>query len=117
MVVPVQRIGIRSVAVMLVAATLALTGCSATSTTSTIAISIADGKVDPSGERVEVTKDQLVTLQVTSDAATTLHVHGYTEFEVPKGGPTSFEFAADKVGAWEIETHDPAMIVVTLVVR
>lgn len=55
---------------------------------------------------VEVTKGDVVTLQVSSDAAGEVHVHGYEiEKEVEAGGTVQVKFTADIDGKFEIEQH------------
>lgn len=55
---------------------------------------------------VEVTKGDVVTLQVSSDAAGEVHVHGYEiEKEVEAGGTIQVKFTADIDGKFEIEQH------------
>ncbi|WP_235997047.1 cupredoxin domain-containing protein [Aestuariimicrobium ganziense] len=109
------------VAVVVLALLVVLTGCSGSSKapqTATMTIVIADGSVSPNGQRVEVRKGGTVTLEVTTDKATIIHVHGYEiEVQANPGAPTTHEFTADKPGAFEIETHDPAVIVGQLVVK
>lgn len=111
----------RRVLACLVAALLLLTGaCSSTSASGplTIAVTIAHGKVSPSGATYDVSKGTPVTITVTSDSADTIHVHGYEiEKDVVSGTPLSFTFTADQTGSFEIETHVIEATIATLNVR
>lgn len=107
---------------VLVLAVLALAGCTAPAAappaTHEIAITLADGAVDPSGGKVDVARGDTVVLLVTSDRADTIHVHGYDlEFDIDPGGTARVEFVADNVGRYEIESHDPALLILQLQVR
>ena len=84
-------------------------------------ITIADGSVTPSGEKVEVAVGQEVELNVTSDADDEIHAHtddadGY-ELEVKAGVPTSGRFTLASAGSFEVESHHLEKIIVILNVR
>lgn len=81
-------------------------------------ITIADGAVEPSGDRVEVASGQPIDLVVTSDAAGSIHVHSdpEQEFEVVEGTQT-FKLAIDRPGVVTVELHDPEAVIVQLEVR
>ncbi|MFV0429583.1 MAG: hypothetical protein ACK5KO_09195 [Arachnia sp.] len=52
-----------------------------------------------------------VTLTVTSDAATQVHVHGYEMVaDVTPGEPVELSFVANMSGVYEIETHPDSII-------
>jgi hypothetical protein len=59
-------------------------------------------------EDLEVTSGEKVRLNVTSDAADEIHVHGYDLTKtIPEGGGTvRFRFTADREGIFEIESHE-----------
>ncbi|MGW5361623.1 cupredoxin domain-containing protein [Actinopolymorpha pittospori] len=83
-----------------------------------LSVTIADGKVSPNAERAVVSRGSTVRIQVTSDAADAIHVHGYDkEVEVSAGTPASLEFVADTTGRFEIETHETDKLVYELVVQ
>ncbi len=83
----------------------------------TLDVVIADGKVSPNAERVEVKVGTTVILSVRSDVADELHVHGYDEeLAVEPGTPATLEFAADEPGRFEVETHESDRLVYQLVV-
>ena len=106
------------------AAAVVLAGCSrepegaATPTDVTVAIVMKDGALSPNAARVNVVKGATVTVTVDSDQDLHVHVHGYEEEIIAKPGePAEVSFVADLVGSFEIETHDPAVVVAQLVVR
>ena len=81
----------------------------------TIEVTIKDGTVDPSGERVEVSAGEEIQLVVTSDVAGELHVHSTPEQSLPfEVGTTTLPLTIDQPGVAEVELHDPAMVVVQL---
>lgn len=81
-------------------------------------VTIAGGKVEPSGAQVDVPRGASVHLTVTSDQADAIHVHGYDqEAEVAPGKPADLTFVADRVGRFEVETHHPSRVVARLNVR
>ncbi|MGD7731863.1 hypothetical protein ACQCX5_02740 [Propionibacteriaceae bacterium G57] len=99
-----------------------LSACSqpddAAPTTTTLAITASGGTITPNGQRLEVTKGSTVVVTVTSDIDLHVHVHGYeTEVVAKPGVPAEASFVADKVGSFEIETHDPTQLVANLIVR
>ena len=84
-------------------------------------ITIADGKVTPNGEKVDVAIGQEVELNVTSDAYDEIHAHtddadGY-ELEVKAGVPTTGRFTVASAGSFEVESHHLEKIIVILNVR
>ena len=83
-----------------------------------LAITLADGKAEPGGERLEVAVGTTVAITVTSDREDEVHVHGYDlELPVSPGTPITREFLADRTGSFEIESHEPALLIVQLLVR
>jgi hypothetical protein len=73
-------------------ATLLLLAGACSSTTAsgpvTINVTIVSGKVSPSGAKYDVGKGSTVTINVSSDSADTVHVHGYEiEKDVVPGTP------------------------------
>lgn len=83
-----------------------------------IDITIADGKVDPSGERVDAKVGEELTLRITSDAADELHVHSTPEQVVPFGvGTTIVPLTLDRPGVVDVELHELEIVIVQLEVR
>ncbi|WP_344222240.1 cupredoxin domain-containing protein [Kribbella sancticallisti] len=83
----------------------------------TINVTVANGKVNPSGSSIKVKAGQKVLITAISDAADQLHVHGYDkELELTPGKPTSVTFVANMKGTFEVETHESGKLVAKLVV-
>jgi heme/copper-type cytochrome/quinol oxidase subunit 2 len=106
---------------LLMVAVLALTGACSSTTASgpvTIDVTIANGKITPPATTYNVSLGSTVTITVTSDAADTVHVHGYEiEKDVVAGAKTVITFVADKTGRYEVETHTVEATIATLNVR
>jgi hypothetical protein len=70
--------------------------------------SLGGDRLEP--ESIDVCRDQLVTIEVTSERAGELHLHGYDEEapEVPvePGDTATFKFTATRAGQFVIELHD-----------
>ncbi|MFC9690946.1 cupredoxin domain-containing protein [Kribbella sp. NPDC056951] len=83
----------------------------------TLAITVANGKVNPSGATVKVKAGQSVLVTAVSDADEELHIHGYDkELELTPGKPAQVKFTADMKGTFEVETHKSGKLVAKLVV-
>ncbi|GAA3539934.1 cupredoxin domain-containing protein [Nocardioides daeguensis] len=81
-------------------------------------ITVEDGAITPKGDRVKVSAGQPIDLVVTADTAGSLHVHSDPEQEFPyESGTQTFPITIDRPGVIEVESHDPAQIVVQLEVR
>jgi hypothetical protein len=83
----------------------------------TINVTVANGKVNPSGATVKAKAGQTVLVTAVSDADEELHIHGYDkELELRPGKPASVKFTANMKGTFEIETHKSGKLVAKLVV-
>jgi hypothetical protein len=83
----------------------------------TVNVTIAGGKVTPSGASIKVKAGQTVLITAASDAKDELHVHGYDkELELQPGKTAFVKFTADAKGTFEIETHESGKLVAKLVV-
>ncbi|GAA3120786.1 cytoskeletal protein RodZ [Kribbella aluminosa] len=83
----------------------------------TITVTVANGKVNPSGATIKVKAGQTVLVTATSDAAEELHIHGYDKMlELTPGKPASVKFTANMKGTFEVETHKSGKLVAKLVV-
>ncbi|TCC64115.1 hypothetical protein E0H73_06730 [Kribbella pittospori] len=83
----------------------------------TINVTVANGKVNPSGATVKAKAGQSVLVTAVSDADEELHIHGYDkELELTPGKPASVKFTANMKGTFEIETHKSGKLVAKLVV-
>jgi hypothetical protein len=85
-----------------------------------IDITIANGQVTPSGQKLDLTRGQKVILNVTSDQDDEIHAHtagdGY-ELEVTAGKPATGSFVVTDSGSFEIESHHLNKIIAILNVR
>jgi hypothetical protein len=83
-----------------------------------VAISIKGGTITPGGDRIEVGRDEVVTLEITSDRAGELHVHSkpeqYVEFEA---GSSTHELVISAPGVVDVEDHDTGHVVIQLEVQ
>jgi len=71
----------------------------------TFDVFIKDGEMSP--EEVSVNQGDTVTLRVSADEPTELHVHGYdVGQEVEPGAEAEIDFQADLTGRFEIEDHE-----------
>ena len=84
----------------------------------TLDITVAGRTVTPTPAQVDLPVGQCLTLVVTSDHADELHAHGF-EVEVPlkTGVPTSVTLTGKEAGVFEVETHEPALTLLTVAVR
>ena len=86
----------------------------------TVEITIADGKVRPNGDKVQVKVGQQVVLNVTSDEHEEIHAHtsedGYT-LEVPAGKKATGSFTLTSPGSYEVEAHHLGKTIVILNAR
>lgn len=83
----------------------------------TVNVTVANGKVNPSGASIKVKAGQTVLITGVSDAEDQLHVHGYDkEVELKPGKPASVKFTANMKGTFEVETHESGKLVAKLVV-
>ena len=86
---------------------------------STLDISIVDGKPDGGVQHLTVDKGDEVTVHVTSDGVQDeVHVHGYDLMQdVAPGAPASIRFEATIAGRFEIELENAGTPVGELEVR
>ena len=113
---------------LMLAATVALTGCGSDSDSSdgavketkNLSFTVENGKVTPNGEVVKVAVDQPIEISVSSDQAGEMHVHSSPEHSFTfkaEADQKMEEFSISKPGVVEIELHDPALQVFRLEVK
>ncbi|MGJ6979478.1 cupredoxin domain-containing protein [Aestuariimicrobium soli] len=110
----------RLFACLVLALGLTLMGCSQTDAPQavTIDVTIAGGQVTPNGTTVDVAKGGTVTVNVTSDSADEVHVHGVDkELAVKPGVPATMTFTVDQGGVFEMESHELDKLIVKIAVR
>ena len=86
----------------------------------TVAVTVTreGGTFTPNGERVELGVDQTLVLTITADEAGEFHVHSTPEQEIEyDAGTSEHEITVDRPGVVEVESHEPASIVLQLEVR
>ena len=72
----------------------------------------------PNGERIELGVGQTLVLTVTADEAGEFHVHSTPEQEIEYDeGTSEHEITIDRPGVVEVESHEPASVVLQLEVR
>lgn len=80
-----------------------------------IKVRFADGKVTPSGDRIEIEAGQEVQLVVAADEPGEIHVHSEPEQELEYDeGEKVFKLEFDKPGVVDVESHDLEQIIVQL---
>lgn len=81
-------------------------------------IVVKDGQPVDGVAELNYSKGDEVLLEVRSDIAEHVHVHGYDLFEdVPAGGKAKFKFDASIDGVFEIELEDSAVQIAQLTVK
>jgi plastocyanin len=84
----------------------------------TVTITVNGKQVSPPPAVVQVRQGQTLRLVVTSDHDDELHAHGFDEEARLKAGtPTTLRLTATQPGVYEVETHDPALTLLTVAVR
>lgn len=84
----------------------------------TLVITLAKGRVEPNGERVNLNRGDTVRLQISSDRDDEIHVHGVDRtVQVKAGEPVSADFVVEQTGRYEIESHHPELLIAVLQVR
>jgi FtsP/CotA-like multicopper oxidase with cupredoxin domain len=69
-------------------------------------ISVKGGVLVGDAQTIDVKKNDVVRIVVSSDAPDQIHLHGYDiEKEATPGKPARFDFKADVEGAFIIESH------------
>jgi hypothetical protein len=84
----------------------------------TIRIVVRSGQVEGGIRRPSVDKGDKVVLVVDTDAGEYVHVHGYDISEdVVAGTPTRLSFVASTPGRFEVELHNPSVVIADLQVN
>lgn len=83
-----------------------------------VVISIEGDRITPGGDRIEVERDEVVTLELTSDRAGELHVHSkpeqFVEFDA---GTSTHKLAISAPGIVDVEDHETGFVIVQLAVQ
>ncbi len=95
-------------------------GSSSSSSEEAVAVTVTrEGDTfTPNGDRVELAVGQTLDLTITSDVAGEFHVHSTPEQEIAyDAGTSEHEITIDRPGVVEVESHEPASVVLQLEVR
>ena len=93
-------------------------GQSAGPTATVIDVTITADSVDPDGDRVKVSKDAPVVLEIDAAQAGELHVHSTPEKEIEfPAGKSQVTLNFDKPGVVDVEDHGLDKLIVQLEVR
>lgn len=118
-----MRRGPMTIAVLLLSASLAACSSGSGSTNSggaptVVKVAIRAGKVVPPTHRVQIGVGQKVRLEVTSDKADVLHIHGVNiEKPLVAGKTRTVVFSESQSGLFEVETHESNLQLLQLEVR
>lgn len=83
-----------------------------------IEIERENGKFNLSGERVKVKLGEPIILAITADAPGEFHVHSTPEQQISYGqGKSTREITIAQPGVVEMESHEPALVVLQFEVR
>jgi len=83
-----------------------------------LAVTITGTTVTPAPAQVDLPIGSTLELVVTSDHDDELHAHGFDVEESLKAGvPTTLRLTGKEAGSYEVETHDPALTLLTVAVR
>ncbi|MGL5825448.1 MAG: cupredoxin domain-containing protein [Nocardioides sp.] len=83
-----------------------------------IAVTVADGAVTPEPDTVDVALNDTVTIEVTSDVAEEIHVHGYDKLiELEPNTTGSLTITADIPGRFEVELEQSATLLFEMEVK
>lgn len=81
-------------------------------------ITVTGSTVTPKPTRVDLAVGATLTLVVTSDHDDQLHAHGFdVEAKLTAAKPTTIALTGRDPGVFEVETHHPALTLVTVAVR
>ena len=84
-----------------------------------ITIAISGSNVTPPPTRVEIGIGQALELTVTTDRDDELHAHGFdgADTALKPGVPRTVRLVGTESGVFEVETHEPALTILTVAVR
>lgn len=93
-------------------------GVVSTGSVKRLAVTITGTTVAPSPAQVDLPLGTTLELVVTSDHDDELHAHGFdVEAALKAGVPTTLRLTGKEPGSYEVETHDPALTLLTVAVR
>ena len=81
-------------------------------------VTVTGSTVTPAPAQVDLPVGSTLELIVTSDHDDEVHAHGFDEeAELKAGVPTTLRLTAKEPGLYEVETHEPALTLLTVAVR
>lgn len=85
----------------------------------TVEITVTGTTVDPAPAQADLGVGETLRLVVTADAGEAVHAHGFGDLEVPvtPGEPTTVNLTGDVPGLYEVELHDPDLLLLQVAVR
>ncbi|MFC0625675.1 hypothetical protein [Kribbella deserti] len=85
----------------------------------TVDVKISGGKTEPSGSVVKVSKDEQITVNISSDIDDEVHVHSTPDrsFQVAAGQQVEETFSFGATGTYEMESHRLKKLIVKFEVR
>ena len=93
-------------------------GASATGPVRRMTVTVTGTSVTPPPAQVDLPVGSTLELVVTSDHDDELHAHGFDqEASLKAGQPTTVRLTATEPGLYEVETHEPALTLLTVAVR
>ena len=94
------------------------TGVSSTGSVKRLEVTVTGTTVTPAPAQVDLPIGSTLELVVTSDHDDELHAHGFdAETEIKAGVPATLRLTAKEPGSYEVETHEPALTLLTVAVR
>jgi hypothetical protein len=82
-------------------------------------VTVTGTTVQPPPAQVDLRIGEALDLTVTIDHDDELHAHGFddVEAELKAGAPTTVRLVGTESGVFEVETHEPALTLLTVAVR
>lgn len=84
-----------------------------------IEVSVTGTTVTPPPAQVDLGIGQAIELTVTTDHDDELHAHGFdgAQADLKAGVPTTVRLVGAESGVFDVETHEPALTLLTIAVR
>jgi hypothetical protein len=82
-------------------------------------VTVTGREVRPEPSAVDLRVGETLLLRVTADAGSEIHAHGFGELSVPvtPGQPVEMQLTAEEPGLYEVELHDPDLLLLQVAVR
>jgi hypothetical protein len=94
------------------------TGVASTGTVGRLQVTVTGSTVTPAPAQVDLPMGSTLVLVVTSDHDDELHAHGFdVEAPLKAGVPSTLRLTAKHPGVYEVETHEPALTLLSVAVR